>query len=179
MRNGTALQMRFAQVSRFIFEKGQTWKRPQAGCGVLPACLVSRTTGEPCKDHPTPGRADSLVATCSAPFICGVISEMKASYLFVLPGYSSLFIYSFCKHVLDGDPGTGATRVSSLGGGGSQCRWWQERIVACMMRWHQVQGWGPGCIQSSFCWLDRTFERDEVREILEILIKPGEGIGVR
>lgn len=87
-------------------------KGPQAGCGVLPACLVSRTTGEPCKDHPTPGRADSLVATCSAPFICGVIFEMKVSYLFVLPGYSSLFI-TLLQTRADGDPGTGATRVSS------------------------------------------------------------------
>lgn len=68
----------------------------------LPASLLLEQLDSLAKTL-TPGRADSLASPCSAPSICGVISEMKASFLFVLPGYSSLLICSFCKYMLDGE----------------------------------------------------------------------------
>ena len=114
----------------------------------LPASLLLEQLDSLAKTL-TPCRADSLASTCSAPSICGVISEMKASFLFVLPGYSSLLIYSFCKHMLDDEPGTGPVRHWGNQGvfswsGGSGCWWWQERIVARMMQWHQYKDEGQG-----------------------------------
>lgn len=117
MRNGTVLQMRFAQVSRFIFEEARQKKAPGwVWVCYLPALFLEQLESLAKTIQPQAELTAWLLHALHLSFY-GVISEMKVSYLFVLPGYSSLFIYSFCKHVLDGDPGTGAARVSSLGGG--------------------------------------------------------------